>query len=87
MRSRYRDSKYFDSRIDFARKSEERRLRKIQNGEISNKRINSVLVDISKNYLRSIRSRYSAGYDIRDMKNDLDKSPAGASVSLVSVNK
>ncbi|MEO9511329.1 MAG: PoNe immunity protein domain-containing protein [Flavobacteriaceae bacterium] len=74
MRSRYKDREYFESRIEFAQTSEERRLRKIQNGEISQKRIYSVLVDISGNYLRSMRSRYSAGDDISNMKNDLDKS-------------
>lgn len=74
MRSQYKNSEYFVSLIEFAKKSEDRRLRKIQNGEISMRRINAVYVDMSNNFLNSMRCKYSLGYDVIHMHEDIDKS-------------
>lgn len=61
----------FDSLIELYENSTKRRIRKLELGEISTERLNIVKQDMSKVYLYKTIAKYSAGYKIDELKEDL----------------
>jgi hypothetical protein len=71
MRDKFKKQQYWEENISSIQKLRNQTIYELKNGLITNDRINVMKQYLVDTYLRSISSKYSAGYLVIEMKGDL----------------
>jgi hypothetical protein len=71
MRDKLKNPQYWEEGISLTQKLRCQTIYKLKNGMIADDRINDVKQYLVDTYLRTIKSKYSAGYPSQELKNDL----------------